>query len=115
MEHFQPTQFDSFTGQPITEKRLEAAFGHSLSDLKGKKVLEAGSGAGRFTEILLKYGAIVYSFDYSNAVEANFANNTPNKNLTIFQADIANIPFRSSFFDAVVCLECNAHFFSLRN
>ena len=41
-------------------------------DLHGKTVLEARSGAGRFTEILLDAGARVFSFDYSSAGEANW-------------------------------------------
>lgn len=106
---FKRTQFDSYTGKPISESRLEAAFGVPLSSLKGKRVLEAGSGAGRFTEVLLKHGALVYSFDFSNAVDANRDNNMPHDNLTIFQADVGCIPFQNDFFDAVVCLGVLQH------
>jgi SAM-dependent methyltransferase len=106
---FRRTQFDSYTKVNITEKRLENSLGFPLGKLKGKKVLEAGSGAGRFTEILLKHGAIVYSFDYSSAVDANFLNNMPNENLTLFQADILEIPFVDLFFDTVVCLGVLQH------
>jgi SAM-dependent methyltransferase len=106
---FQRTQLDSATGTTITEDRLRAAFGHDLDQLAGKRVLEAGSGAGRFTEVLLKYGAEVYSFDYSSAVEANFGNNMPNERLTLFQADIRQIPFSDDMFDAVVCLGVLQH------
>jgi SAM-dependent methyltransferase len=42
-----------------------------FSSLAGKHVLEAGCGAGRFTEVLLKAGAYVTSIDLSSAVEAN--------------------------------------------
>ena len=106
---FQKTQLDSYTKKNITEKRLQTAIGMPLTELKGKKILEAGSGAGRFTEILLKYGAHVYSFDYSGAVEANFANNMPNNDLTIFQADIREIPFQDEFFDVSLCLGVLQH------
>ena len=112
---FKLTQFDSYTSSPVTEKRLEAAFGRPLSSLAGKRILEAGSGAGRFTEILLKYGACVYSFDFSNAVEANYENNMPNENLTLFQADIESIPFQNDFFDAVLCLGVLQHTPSTRS
>lgn len=106
---FKKTQFDSYTGTSITEQRLEHAFGRPLSALRGLRVLEAGSGAGRFTEVLLKHGALVYSFDFSNAVDANHDNNMPHDCLTLFQADIGNIPFESGFFDAVVCLGVLQH------
>ena len=106
---FKKTQFDSHTQTSITESRLEQAFGRPLAQLRGLRVLEAGSGAGRFTEVLLKHGALVYSFDFSSAVDANHDNNMPNVGLTLFQADIGNIPLESDFFDAVVCLGVLQH------
>ena len=63
----------------MSEDKFRAALPMALESIKGLKIIEAGSGAGRFTEVLLKYGAIVYSFDLSNAVCANFANNMPHK------------------------------------
>ena len=106
---FSQTQFDSFTKQPISENRLEIALGQSLESIRGLKILEAGSGAGRFTEILLKYGAEVYSFDLSNAVEANYKNNMPHGNLTLFQGDILDIHFQDEFFDISLCLGTLQH------
>ena len=106
---FQRTQLDSYSNANITEKRLEEAIGHPLSQINGKRILEAGSGAGRFTEILLKYGAIVHSFDYSVAVEANYENNMPNEKLTLFQADIGNIPLPCDMFDYVIVLGVLQH------
>ena len=106
---FSKTQFDSFTKQPISEKRLETALGQPLETIRGLKILEAGSGAGRFTEVLLKYGAEVYSFDLSNAVEANYKNNIPHQNLTLFQGDILDIHFKDEFFDISLCLGVLQH------
>lgn len=106
---FKLTQFDSHTGRPITEDRLRAALGFPLENLKGKRVLEAGSGAGRFTEVLLKHGALVWSFDFSAAVDANADNNLPNDRLTLFQGDIRHIPFPENFFDLVLCLGVLQH------
>lgn len=106
---FKLTQFDSYTGTSITASRLESALGHSLAQLQGLKVLEAGSGAGRFTEVLLKHGAIVYSFDFSNAVDVNRDNNMPHERLTLFQADIGHIPFADDYFDLVICLGVLQH------
>ncbi len=40
---FSQTQFDSFTKQPISEKRLETALGQPLETIRGLKILEAGS------------------------------------------------------------------------
>ena len=102
-------QLDSKNGTSRSEERLRVALGKPLDCIKGLKVLEAGSGAGRFTEILLKYGAKVYSFDLSKAVEVNYKNNSTDKNLTIFQADIENIPFKDNFFDLSLCLGVMQH------
>src|SRR5258706_6369502 len=60
------TQLDSHTLVPISRNRLARCFGSELwSDLRDKQVLEAGCGAGRFTEILLAKGAFVTSIDFS--------------------------------------------------
>ena len=102
------TQLDSAVGLPISEKRLFDATGWPR-DLSGTRVLEAGSGAGRFTEVLCRTGATVYSFDYSSAVDANLANNGANANLRLFQADILRIPLREAWFDHVLCLGVLQH------
>lgn len=106
---FPKTQLDSFTGLDLSEARLERCLRQNLTNLKGKKVLEAGSGAGRFTEILLKYGALLHSFDYSNAVEANAKNNGDHENLVLVQADIRKIPFAKANYDYVICLGVLQH------
>lgn len=102
------TQLDSFSGLAISQRRVEEATGWP-ADLSGQCILEAGSGAGRFTEILVKTGAEIYSFDYSTAVDANYLNNGHNKNLHLFQADIFNIPFAPATFDKVICLGVIQH------
>jgi SAM-dependent methyltransferase len=106
---FPKTQLDSFSGVNISESRLERCLHGNLKKLKGKRVLEAGSGAGRFTEILLKYGAIVHSFDFSNAVEANARNNSEYDDLVLVQSDIREIPFPKMAYDYVICLGVLQH------
>lgn len=106
---FPKTQLDSFTGFDHSETRLARCLQGNLANLKNKYVLEAGSGAGRFTEILLKYGAVVNSFDYSNAVEANAKNNGHHQNLVLVQADIRKIPFPKESYDYVICLGVLQH------
>ncbi|MDT7041661.1 class I SAM-dependent methyltransferase [Candidatus Nitronereus thalassa] len=77
--------------------------------MTGARILEAGSGAGRFTEILCRTGATVFSFDYSNAIEANALNNGANPNLHLFQGDILTIPLPEASFDHVLCLGVLQH------
>lgn len=106
---FSRTQLDSFSGLSLSESRLARCLPVDLESLKGKRVLEAGSGAGRFTEILLRYGAIVHSFDYSSAVEANALNNGNHPDLVLVQGDIREIPFPRESYDYVICLGVLQH------
>jgi 2-polyprenyl-3-methyl-5-hydroxy-6-metoxy-1,4-benzoquinol methylase len=102
------TQLDSHTALPISEQRLFDVTGWP-TDMSGQVVLEAGSGAGRFTECLLKTGATVFSFDYSSAVDANARNNGSSERLFLFQADMRSIPLQRAAFDKVMCLGVLQH------
>jgi 2-polyprenyl-3-methyl-5-hydroxy-6-metoxy-1,4-benzoquinol methylase len=106
---FPKTQLDSHSGLNITELRLRRCIGRDLEELRGQLVLEAGSGAGRFTEVLLKHGAILHSFDFSRAVEANASNHAKADRLTLVQADILEIPFAENHYDTVLCLGVLQH------
>jgi SAM-dependent methyltransferase len=105
---FPRTQLDSTTGIQLSEGRLKRCLGGDLEQLKGSRILEAGSGAGRFTEVFLKYRADLDSFDFSNAVEANAVNNCA-KRFTLVQADILAMPFQPASYDVVVCLGVLQH------
>jgi hypothetical protein len=56
-QRFRLTQLDSHTGLPLSEERLRRCLGWQgeagAQLTKGKAILEAGCGAGRFTEVLL--------------------------------------------------------------
>lgn len=109
---FQKTQLDS-EGNNLTlsKTRFFITTQWDRENLSNKKILEAGSGAGRFTEIVLKFtDAILYSFDYSNAVEANARNNGHfGERLKLFQASIYELPFAPGQFDKVFCLGVLQH------
>ena len=102
------TQLDSQTKIPISADRVRIATGWPAR-LDGETILEAGSGAGRFTEVLVRTGATVLSFDYSNAVESNMRNNGAAPNLLLFQGDIFNIPCPLKSLDRVFCLGVIQH------
>ena len=101
LKHAQ-TQYDSHSGSNLSEERFfkETKWPHNLS---GEVILEAGSGSGRFTEQAAKTGAMIISFDYSVAVEANYQSNGNKHNVLILQADIYKMPFRKNFFDRIFC------------
>lgn len=109
-QRYRRTQLDSYTGLPISETRLRRCLGEQIwSALEGASVLEAGCGAGRFTEVLLGQGARVDSIDLSEAVTANAENFPPGPHHRISQADILKLPFPKRQFDGVVCLGVLQH------
>ena len=56
-------------------------------------MLDAGCGAGRFAEVVLKAGAKLVALDYSSAVYACYANLKHYLNLHMVQADIYALRF----------------------
>ncbi|MBX3340549.1 MAG: methyltransferase domain-containing protein [Nitrospira sp.] len=100
---FRRTQLDKFNGTTLSQERFYSGTGWSPDDLKGAKVLEAGCGAGRFTQVMLDAGARVCSVDLSSAVDACIANNGPHERLCVAQADLRKIPFQRQSFDKVFC------------
>jgi SAM-dependent methyltransferase len=103
------TQLDSHTGENISRSRLERCLGGPITTVSGMTVLEAGCGAGRFTELLVAAGGLVHSIDMSRAVDANRHNIGGPPNYLIAQADLLMPPFPPASFDLVVCLGVLQH------
>ncbi|MFC6086316.1 methyltransferase domain-containing protein [Sphaerisporangium aureirubrum] len=103
------TQLDSVTGLPISRERLTRQSRWAPEDLRGRHVLECGSGAGRFTEVLCESGAVVTSVDISSAVHANAASNGHHPGLRLLQASIHDMPLPEDAFDYLLCLGVIQH------
>jgi 2-polyprenyl-3-methyl-5-hydroxy-6-metoxy-1,4-benzoquinol methylase len=107
---FASTQVDKSSRLNMSAVRFFAETGWDKEDLTNKNILEVGSGAGRFSQVILDHtNANLYSVDYSNAVEANFKNNGPNERLKLFQASVYELPFVKAQFDKVICLGVLQH------
>ncbi len=107
--HFERTQLDKYNGTTLSRDRFYRETGWSATDLKGCLVLEAGCGAGRFTEVCLEAGAEVVTFDLSDSVEACLENHGLRENLHVVQADIYQLPFRKRLFQRIFCLGVLQH------
>lgn len=102
------TQQDEYAKTELSSDRFfkETKWNH---DLQGQIVLEVGCGAGRFTKHAVSTGATVISFDYSNAVEANYQVNGAHNNLLLLQADVYAMPLRKESIDKAFCFGVLQH------
>ena len=105
---FPTLQVDSVMNNDLSRTRFFTTTGWP-DRLPGQKILEAGCGSGRFTQLALETGAEVFSFDLSSAVEAAYSNNRHAPNLHIFQASIYQIPLRKGMFDKIFCMGVIQH------
>jgi len=112
-DKFAKTQLDQDEkGFVFSKKRFFAETLWEHEDLSGKNILEVGSGAGRFSRVVLeKTMGTLYSVDYSEAVETNKKNNQniAPKRFNLFQASIDELPFPDNLFDKVFCLGVLQH------
>lgn len=110
---FDTTQIDGLgVADAISERRFFTETGWSAEELDGLELLEVGSGAGRFSRVVLeKTRANLHSVDYSSAVEANMRVNgalAPDR-FRLAQASIYEMPFPDAAFDKVFCLGVLQH------
>ncbi len=102
---FYDVQLDSVNGTTCSRDRLLEQSELSPEAFRGKTILEVGCGAGRFTEVLLGFGARVVAVDYSRAVEVCASSNSIARTkgkLFAAQADAFHLPFKLRAFDIVL-------------
>ncbi|HXZ12686.1 MAG TPA: class I SAM-dependent methyltransferase [Candidatus Sulfotelmatobacter sp.] len=105
---FDRIQVDKFMHNDLSRDRFYATTGWPMR-LEGERILEAGCGSGRFTQLALETGAEVVSFDLSSAVDAAWRNNAGAPRLTVFQGSIYKIPLRKGAFDKIFCMGVLQH------
>ena len=110
---FQTTQIDrEGIGDEPSKVRFFAETEWQPEHLAQLDILEVGSGAGRFSRVILEAtDANLFSVDYSTAVEANQRNNgslAPER-FNLSQASIYELPFPDDRFDRTFCLGVLQH------
>jgi 2-polyprenyl-3-methyl-5-hydroxy-6-metoxy-1,4-benzoquinol methylase len=106
---FSKTQLDSFSGTTHSRDRLLTETGWPTESFKGRLILDAGCGTGRFAEVAASLGATVVALDYSSAIEVCAANLKDLPNVLYVRGDLANLPFPSGAFDACYLLGVLQH------
>ncbi len=96
---FRTVQLDSINKTADSEKALIGATGWADADFTGRRLLDAGVGAGRFAERASAKGAEVFGVDLTMAVDAAYRNIGTRPNVHLIQADIFAMPFRDDTFD----------------
>jgi SAM-dependent methyltransferase len=98
------TQLDTHRDDGWSEETLRGKTGLTPDEVRGKLVLDAGVGAGRYSEVLARWGATVVGVDLSFAVEAANLHFARNRDVMLCQADIGHMPFRSGTFDLIISI-----------
>jgi ubiquinone/menaquinone biosynthesis C-methylase UbiE/uncharacterized protein YbaR (Trm112 family) len=106
---FKLEQIDSANGTDLSAQRFYGETRWDKEWLKGKWVLDAGCGAGRFLDVVSNSGAEVVGLDISSAIDAARSNLAGRTNVHFVQASVYEPPFRAESFDAVYCIGVVQH------
>lgn len=108
-KHFRNVQLDSANAASYSQARFENETAWSADELKDKRVLDAGCGAGRFAEVAARRGANLVALDYSSAIDATAETLAPFANVDLVQGSILEPPFRPGVFDFAYCIGVVQH------
>ena len=106
---FRKEQLDSYNGTKLSANRLWSEGQWKDGDFKGKWVLDAGCGAGRFLDAASRSEGQIVGVDISSAIDAAKANLEGRDNLHFVQASINDLPFGPGTFDLVYCIGVIQH------
>lgn len=97
---FEWTQFPEMYDE-WSQRFLDYMQPHGDEFFRGKKVLDAGCGNGRFAYYAAKYGAEVWAIDLGSAVEVARRNTEQAGEVQVVQADLHRPPFAQESFDFI--------------
>lgn len=95
------TQLDSQRDDDMSARHFTEKTDFHRDDMSQKLVLDAGVGAGRYSEVVASWGGRVVGVDLSYAVEAARKNLEDFSNSFVAQADIGKLPFAEGTFDVI--------------
>jgi ubiquinone/menaquinone biosynthesis C-methylase UbiE/uncharacterized protein YbaR (Trm112 family) len=96
---FRTVQLDSTNGSKESEDGFRLKLGLGPADVRGRLVLDAGVGAGRYADVMARWGAEVVGVDLTRAVDAAAENLQAWTGVHLVQADIFALPFHDESFD----------------
>ena len=106
---FRKEQIDSHNGTTLSADRFWSETGWTVEEMRGKWVLDAGCGAGRFLDAASKTEGQIVGIDISSAIDAAKANLEGRENVHFIQASIYELPFRDGAFDMAYCIGVIQH------
>ena len=103
-------QIDRLSHHDLSERRFLADTRWPPDWLRGRLILDAGCGAGRFADIAALNGATVIACDISTAIDAaHLTLGDHGDQIACLQASIHALPFRRGVFDGVYCMGVIQH------
>jgi SAM-dependent methyltransferase len=110
-QRFRNVQIDSLSGSKESRDRFFRETDVDSKWLAGKLVLDAGCGAGRFSEIAMQAGASVVAVDLSDAVHAcrRTLSQFPADRFMVVRANLFDLPLPLASFDLVFSLGVLQH------
>ena len=106
---FRSEQIDSVNGTKLSTNRVFSETGWQSDSIRGKWILDAGCGAGRFLDVVATTGAQVIGLDISQAIDAAAKTVSGNPNVHFVQASIFEPPFKPGVLDAIYCIGVIQH------
>jgi SAM-dependent methyltransferase len=103
-------QIDRLSGHHLSENRFFSDTRWDRDWMEGKLILDAGCGAGRFTDVALSSGARVVAIDLSGAIDAcRETTEIHGQKIDCIQASLFALPFKKGVFDGVYCIGVIQH------
>ena len=107
-------QIDRLSAHQLSEDRFLADSRWPRGWFKGKLILDAGCGAGRFADVAASLGARVIAVDISTAIDAcqetvAVHSEESDSGVQCIQASLFDLPLREEIFDGVYCMGVIQH------